>query len=162
MEGLLRDAIHSFKYRNYRAAAPGLASLLAEYWRDNPLPGDVLAPVPLHHRKLRERGYNQASLLAKEVGKLVDLPVADKLLSRVRNSRPQASSATAGQRTANTAGAFSCRGSAAGLNCILVDDVCTTGSTLRACAAALKEAGASSVWALTLAREWWHYAEEGP
>ena len=153
MAGLARDVVHGFKYRNYRVAAPMLAGLLAEYLEDNPVPGDALAPAPLHRKKLRERGYNQASLLAKELGRLVGLPVEEGLLVRTRNTPAQARSGSAGQRRANMDGAFACRGDAAGMNCILVDDVCTTGSTLRACAEALMEAGAGSVWALTLARE---------
>lgn len=153
MEGLLRDAVHYFKYRNGRVAAPGLAGLLAEYLKDNPLPGDALVPAPLHRKRLRERGYNQAGLLAKELGKLAGLPVEEGLLARTRNTPAQVRSNAAGQRRANVEGAFAGRGDAAGMAVILVDDVCTTGSTLRACAEALTEAGAASVWGLTLARE---------
>ena len=153
MEGLVREAVHYFKYRNYRVAAPRLGSLMAAYLAEHPLPGDVLVPVPLHPRKLRERGYNQAELLASELGKTVGLPVERKLLTRTRNSAPQAGTANVSLRRANTAGAFECREGLAGTACVLVDDVCTTGSTLNACAEALVAAGASSVWALTLARE---------
>ncbi len=153
MDGLTRDAILAFKYHNYRAAAPCLANLLAGYWREHPLPGNVLVPVPLHPRKRRERGYNQAELLATHLGKSVGLPVAKGLLSRLRNTPPQAAIEESTLRRENTAGAFACQGDATGLQCILIDDVCTTGSTLGACAEALMAGGAQSVWALTLARQ---------
>ncbi len=152
-QGAIRDAIHSFKYENARAAAPLLGRLLAEYLADNPMPGEVLAPVPLHPRKLRERGYNQAELLAREAGKIAGLPVDAKLLYRVRNTPAQARTANRQQRLDNIADAFAVRGNLTGRALILIDDVSTTGSTLTAAAAALKQAGAASVWALTLARE---------
>ena len=153
MEGLLREAVLAFKYRNYRAGAPCLANLMAKYLMSDPIPGNTLVPVPLHPKKLRERGYNQAGLLAKEVGRVTGINVEDKLLVRIRNTPPQVLSGQRSQRRDNTAGAFSCPQDIEGLACILVDDVCTTGSTLGACAEALVAAGAESVWALTLARE---------
>ena len=110
-------------------------------------------PVPLHPKRLRRRGYNQALLLARELGKLRGLEVNDHLLSRPKDSPPQVEATSLGQRRLNVADSFDCRGDACGSKIILIDDVTTTGSTLSACAAALKRAGASSVWGLTLARE---------
>ena len=162
MEGLLREGVHSFKYRNNRAAAPVLASLLANYLRDNPLPGNVLLPVPLHRKRLRERGYNQAALLASELGKRLDMPVSERILVRTRHASPQASSTSSAQRRANTEAAFICGDDASGMSVILVDDVCTTGATLRACAEALRESGAESVCALALARERLHSTQQNP
>ena len=153
MGGLVQEAIHCFKYRNYRVAAPCLGGLMAGYLAENSLPGDVLVPVPLHSRRLRERGYNQAELLAREVSKITGIKVDTTCLDRVRNTAPQAQAADGSLRRANTAGAFLCRADLSGTACILVDDVCTTGSTLNSCAEALVAAGASDVWALTLARE---------
>ena len=153
MEGLARDAVLSFKYRNCRVAAPMLAKLLADYLMKTTLPGNVLVPVPLHKKKLRERGYNQANLLAWELGKAVDMPVEHNLLVRTRNTPPQSRIGRGRLRRDNAAGAFASEQDAPGWSCILVDDVCTTGSTLGACAEALAAAGANSVWALTLARE---------
>ena len=153
MEGPVREAIHGFKYRDVRAAAPALARLLAEYLSANPLLGESIVPVPLHRRKLRERGYNQAALLARELGKLTGRPVAENLLSRTRATPPQVSTASQQQRAENMAGAFHCREQVDGHSFLLLDDVSTTGSTLTAAAAALKEAGATSVWGLALARE---------
>lgn len=153
MDGLVREAVHSFKYRNFRVAAPALASALAQYLNENPLPGAVLAPVPLHRKKLRERGYNQSNLLARELAKATGIPVESNLLARTRHSPAQAFSASRQQRRDNIREAFKCRRDLSGQGIILVDDVCTTGSTLNACAMALKEGGAGSVWGLALARE---------
>ena len=152
-EGLVRHAILQFKYYQFTALASSLASLMAEYVRARSLSVEVLLPVPLHPRRLRSRGYNQSSLLAKELGRLVDLPVEENCLRRVNNTPPQAK-ADAETRRNNVAGAFSCcGGQVRGRRFLLVDDVCTTGATLNACAIALKETGANWVSGLTLARE---------
>ncbi len=149
----MRQAIHSLKYGNVKALAAPLAQLMEEYLAGNPLPGDVLISVPLHPRRLRQRGYNQSSLLARELAKLCSLPLAEGLLVRVHNTPPQTGTRSALERQINVANAFSCRGELEGKDILLIDDVCTSGATLDSCAAALKGAGAASVWGLTLARE---------
>jgi ComF family protein len=127
---------------------------MANYLQDNPVHGEVLVPVPLHLRRLRERGYNQSSLLAGELGKLIALPVIDDSLCRLKDSLPQARTTTVEERRRNVANAFACRDEKlSGRSVILIDDVCTSGATLESCAVALKAAGAVSVWGLTLARE---------
>ena len=155
-EGPLREAVHRLKYRGWRVAAPVLGGLLAGYLERHKLlaqpPGQVLVPVPLHPRRLRSRGYNQSHLLAKETGKLLDLPVRGDLLKRAKDSPPQVEARSSEQRRANVAGSFKATG-VEGLSILLVDDVATTGSTLMACADALKEAGAAGVWGLVLARD---------
>ena len=111
-------------------------------------------PVPIHRRRTRERGYNQSSLLSRELARLTELPTVDGCLIRWRQASPQARAATAAERKQNVTGAFSCRdGRLAGKQVIIVDDVSTSGATLDACAAALKAAGAASVWGLVLATE---------
>jgi competence protein ComFC len=152
-DGVIRQAIHQLKYRNLRALAGRLAQLLNEYRLSFPVPGEVLIPVPLHPRRLRERGYNQSRLLAKELGKLAGLPVVTDCLVRERPTAPQARTASVGERRGNVAGAFACRRRLEGKPVILIDDVSTSGATLDACARALKQAGAASVWGLVLARE---------
>lgn len=152
MEGTVKEAIHNLKYRGLKAAAPELAELLTTYLAENPIPGDVLVPVPLHPRRLRSRGYNQSALLAKELSKNLGLDMDQSLLIRAKNNPPQVS-ASREERRENVQGSFRCDGPAGGRSVILVDDVATTGSTLSACAAVLKAAGASSVWCLVLARE---------
>ena len=73
-DGVMRQAIHELKYQNLRALAAPLAKLLYDYLLSNPVPGEVLVPVPLHSKRWRERGYNQSSLLARELGRLTGLP----------------------------------------------------------------------------------------
>ena len=152
MEGV-REAIHSFKYRNVFAAKGELATLLAGYLDYRPLPGDVIVPVPLHPRRLRSRGYNQASLLSRELGKLIGLPVNESLIARVQDAHSQARSASRQERQENVSDSFVSIGDARGLSAILVDDVVTTGATMSACAAALKAGGAEAVFGLALSRE---------
>jgi len=151
-EGIIRQAIHQLKYRNLRALATPLAQLLNDYLRNNPVPGEVLVPVPLHRKRIRDRGYNQSSLLANELGKLTDLPVVDGCLIRRQYTPPQARTSTVAERRSNVTNAFICRDHRLrGKQVLLIDDVSTSGATLDACASALKEA--TSVWGLVLAKE---------
>ncbi len=153
-EEAIRRAIHQLKYQNIRALAVPLAELLRDFLVTNPVSGEVLVPVPLHQKRLRERGYNQSSLLARELGKLIGLHVVDKCLVRQRHASPQARTTSVDERRSNVAGAFICRDNRlSDKQILLIDDVSTSGATLDACAAALKAAGATSVWGLALARE---------
>ncbi len=153
-EGVMRQAIHDFKYRNLRALAELLSGLLCDYLTDNPLPADVLVPVPLHPKRLRERGYNQSGQLAIELGKLIKLPVITDCLIRQRHTPPQARTSNAEERRRNMAGAFVCRDRRLqDKRVMLIDDVATSGATLNACAAVIKATGAAAVWALVMARE---------
>jgi ComF family protein len=137
-----------------KAISPRLAELLADYLKENPLPGEALVGVPLHPRRLRERGYNQSSLIATELGRRIGLPVIEDCLIRVKQAQPQVKAADVEERRRNVADAFVCRDErVSGKQIILIDDVCTSGATLESCAAALKNKGAKSVWGLTLARE---------
>ena len=113
---------------------------------------DLIVPVPLHPTRLRQRGYNQAALLARQFGRHSGIPVRENILARVR---PTASQMTldAKARRLNVMGAFQCTDrQIGGKQLVLIDDVCTTGSTLDACACALQVEGAATVQALTLAR----------
>ena len=125
MKGAIRDGIHSLKYRNLRAAVPTLGRLLAQWLESKPVPGDVLVPVPLHRRRLRDRGYNQSELLAKEVGRRTGLPVVRDVIVRTRDTAPQVSLSRQ-ERARNVEGSFACVGNVGGLRIILVDDVVTT------------------------------------
>jgi ComF family protein len=121
-------------------------------WQTLALPGEVVIPVPLSPQRLRERGYNQAGLLARGFAELAGLRYAPEGAGRVRHTASQVG-LSAEQRRANVAGAFEGRPRfVAGRAVILVDDVRTTGATLEACAEALRAAGAASIWGLTLAR----------
>ncbi|MDH4268978.1 MAG: ComF family protein [Dehalococcoidia bacterium] len=151
---VIRKAIHELKYRNLKAISPCLAELLADYLKENPLPGEALVGVPLHPRRLRERGYNQSSLLARELGRRIGLSMIEDCLIRVKQAQPQVRAVDVEERRKNVADAFVCRDERVrGKQIILIDDVCTSGATLESCAAALKNTGATSVWGLTLARE---------
>lgn len=153
-EGIVRQAIHELKYRNLKAISVTLARLLADYLEINSLPAEIIVPVPLHPKRLRERGYNQSGLLARELSKRSGLSLIDDCLYRFKDSPPQAKTITAEGRRKNVAGAFECRDDKlSGKRVLLVDDVCTSGATLEACATALKDRGAATVWGLTLARE---------
>jgi len=153
-DGVIRRAVHELKYRNLRALAPLLAGLLYDHLVSNPLPADVLVPVPLHPKRLRERGYNQSALISEELGRRCGLPVAANGLIRRHYTVPQARSAGVSERQQNVAGAFACREEGfRGRQVLLIDDVSTSGATLNACAGALKAAGAAQVRGLTLARE---------
>ncbi len=149
-EGAIRRAIHSFKYEDIRALAPVLADALAFDPRLGRLEADALVPVPLHERRLRERGYNQAELLARELSTRMGLPMHTDLVQRIGDGPSQLDAA---DRRANVEHAFEAAGSARGLRLMLVDDVATTGSTLNACARVLIESGARRVGAIVLAKD---------
>ncbi len=151
MDGPLRSAIHKLKYEDLRAAAPTLGHLLGEWLETKDIPRDCLAPVPLHPRRMRGRGYNQSTLLADHVSRISGLPVKD-VLKRTRDTPPQANLGGRSQRQDNVDGSFTCREDVRGAKVVLVDDVVTSGSTMAACAQALKKRGASSVWGIALAR----------
>lgn len=158
--GPLREAIHQLKYQDLRSLAHPLGKLLAERWLELAPPGlelDVIVPVPLHPTRQRQRGYNQAALLARELAAHLHRPVIEDNLVRTRATAPQVD-LDAEQRRTNVRGAFRCTGNGLSGKCVmLVDDVYTTGSTLESACTALRKAGTSSVWAYTLAR-----AKAGP
>ena len=115
------------------------------------LTADLFVPVALHEQRIRERGYNQATLLARELSRKTGIPVREDVVRRCRDTRPQVGLSQA-ERRANVAGAFACTTRLDGQSVVLSDDVATTGSTLEACATALKQAGAAAVLGYTLAR----------
>ena len=151
-EGVLRQAMHWLKYRGRTVLADPLGDLMATYWMQQAIPIDVVVPVPLHAARLRERGYNQAALLAREMARRAGLVVDEQVLIRHRATDSQVK-LDASQRKENVHAAFRCSSNGlAGKRVLLIDDVCTTGATLEACAMALYDGGARSVQALTLAR----------
>ncbi|MFC1990609.1 double zinc ribbon domain-containing protein [Chloroflexota bacterium] len=153
-DGVMRQTIHQLKYQNLRALSALLAQMMWDYLVANPVPAEVLVPVPLHPKRLRERGYNQSSLVAREMGKFLNLTVIDDCLIRQRHAIPQARTSSVEERRSNIAGAFICVDRRLrGKQVLLIDDVSTSGATLDACAAAAKATGAASVWGLVIARE---------
>ena len=154
-EGSLRLVLHALKYGGRRRASGRLAEAMLEEPAVRALvsSSDVLVPVPLHPRRMRERGFNQSALLAEEIGRRTGRPVCPDALVRRLDTIPQAG-LTAAARRRNVEGAFAVRrkASVAGRTVVLVDDVLTTGATAFACARRLGEAGATEVRLLTVAR----------
>ena len=110
-----------------------------------------MIPVPLARERERERGFNQALLLARRIASRLELPTRPRWLARVRATRPQ-SDLSAAERRANVRGAFRASRRVAGRHVVVVDDILTTGATLGECARALREAGAWRVGVVTVAR----------
>lgn len=152
----LKDVILLLKYRRYAALSRALAAFAETclgpeegLWVD----ADFFVPVPLHAARKKERGFNQSRLIAGDLGRIRKIAVLDRCLVKVRNVPPQ-TALEAGEREKNVRGAFAVRKRAkiAGRTLVLVDDVFTTGATLRECGRVLLEAGAREVRALTLAQ----------
>jgi ComF family protein len=151
-EGPLREAIHQFKYRPCRSLGKPLGEWMVD--RIKVLASiDMIVPVPLHARRLRQRGFNQSLLLAHRMSKRYGVPLSSDNLLRVRPTRPQVE-LTGDERIVNVAGAFALLRpfEIETKNIILIDDVFTTGATMNECAGVLKAAGAAQVTAFTLAR----------
>jgi ComF family protein len=147
----LRELIHLFKYGRVQTLARPLGRMLS-----SALPReerfDIIVPMPMHWRRRWQRGFNQAELLANELGRRTHLPVRNAI-SRVHHKRAQAGLTNA-KRRLNVAGAFRVKNASvvAGKRVLLIDDVMTTGATAASCARALQRAGARQVTLLTLAR----------
>jgi ComF family protein len=152
--GVIRRALQRLKYGGAgrlaaplaQASTPSLHELLAI---TGPAP---LVPVPVHPARLRQRGYNQAALLAAVLGRDARLPVADLLVRRRATTRQHGLNRAA--RLHNLRGAFDVRnGMVVPPTAIVVDDILTTSATLEACAIALRSAGAAQVFGFAIARE---------
>jgi len=161
----LRRALHKLKFGGRSGLAAGLATLLAraaaESGPDAPelraIPFsevDLVCSVPLHPSRQRQRGFNQAELLARPLSEALAKPFEPRLLIRVRETRPQFG-LRAEERVSNVNGAFghlSGRADIAGLTVLIADDIITTGATVDACARALRAGGAARVFAVALCR----------
>lgn len=157
-EGTLRHAVHRFKYRGELNLDRPLGEMLAEALRplcDEWRP-DLLVPVPLHPRRLRQRSYNQALLLARELGRNLSLPVASQLLQR-RHPTPPQRGLSARVRCHNLRGAFVLGRPLAGERILLVDDVMTTGATATECTRTLLAGGGGDVAVAVLGRARRHH-----
>jgi ComF family protein len=155
-EGTLMRAIHRLKYEGRTRIAKVMGPLLASFVARFPavLGGDmVVIPVPLHLKKLQERGFNQALLLARHVSKHLKAELDPLTLRRVRDTRPQ-TGLKRKERRKNVRKAFDILepDKIKKRDVILIDDVATTGSTMDECARVLKRAKAQRVYCITLAR----------
>ncbi|HEV8474674.1 MAG TPA: ComF family protein [Methylomirabilota bacterium] len=149
--GPLREALQRLKFGGRAALARPLAALVLEQCAGAVPAGAVLVPVPLARARERERGFNQAALIAERVARGLGARLAPRWLARTRATAPQ-TDLDAAARRANVRGAFIASPAAAGADVVLVDDVLTTGATAGECARALLAAGAQSVGVLTVAR----------
>jgi ComF family protein len=154
-EGPVQELVHRFKYGKKIHLARPLGLLTARglaAFAEEAAP-DCIVPVPLHHKRLRERGFNQSQLLGRVLAKQWSIPLSINNLRRVRWTEPQVG-LSASERERNVRGAFAVADSV----CFrekrlqLIDDVYTTGSTVEECVRTLKRAGASEVWVITVAR----------
>lgn len=151
-QGPLREAIHRLKYKGDIGLGEPLSNHLTELYNELNWDVDLIAPVPLSVKRHRERGYNQSGLLGRPLAYAIEKAYDPGVLMRTRETRSQVG-LSASERRQNVQGAFAARPAlVAGKKILLIDDVTTTGSTISACAQALRQAGASAVFGLTLAR----------
>ena len=150
--GTVREAVHALKFGGRRSLARTLGDLVREQCAstlaERP---DALVPVPLARARERQRGFNQAGLLAEHLGERLGLRVRPRWLVRLRATAPQ-TDLDADARRANVEGAFAAAPAVSGAHVVIVDDVVTTGATMAECARALRAAGARRVGALAVAR----------
>ncbi len=166
-ESLAKEAIHVFKYRFVKDMAGSLAEIIIRqikhrqiikpeetYIFGQDMNNKIIIPVPLHIKRFRWRGFNQAELLADSIAALFKIPLDKMALVRQKNNIPQVEVRDRRQRIGNIKDAFVCVDSAKvkDKRVILIDDVATTSATLGECAKALKNAGAKEVWGVVVAR----------
>lgn len=154
-EGVIKEMLHYFKYKQRVGLGRPLAGLMLDFIKDYRLPlssCDYIIPIPLSPARFREREFNQAYVLAAALADYLKLKLLDNNLKRVRNTRSQAELDNRG-RWKNIKGAFKIKtpGLIKDKSILLIDDVLTTGATASEAAKALKNAGADSVYVLTLA-----------
>ena len=151
-----RDLVLGFKHADRLEVTPLFARWLFSAARERLGEVDVLVPVPLHWKRMVLRRYNQATELAREVGKLSGIPIDASVLVRLKATVSQGEMTSARARLKNVARAFTvmdkCGKRVRGKNVVLVDDVLTTGATVNACCKTLLRSGARSVSVVTLAR----------
>lgn len=148
----LSIAIQKLKYHRDIGIAIPLANYLVELYNKNKMDIDMVIPVPLSSKRLHERGYNQSYLLALPFSVIIQKPISKQSLRRSKETKSQVG-LDRHERLSNVTNAFTADSAQVGdKNILLIDDVSTTGATLEACAAALKNAGAKDIFGLTLAR----------
>ena len=150
--GSLERVLQAFKFKRHDFFADPLAELVERMLRRRgDLDFDAVVPVPMHRAKVRRRGYNQADLLARALAKRIGIRCEPALLAKTRDLDPQSKLARSA-RAANVHDAFLASPRVTSKKILLVDDVCTTGATIRACAGELLRAGAGRVAAAVVAK----------
>lgn len=154
-DGPLKKAILNFKFKNKKDLAEPLGKLIIRYLNEftGLLKVDMIIPVPLHPKRLDERGFNQVELLSWTITKRFDIPTVSGLLFRKKETTPQFDLPKK-ERYTNIKGAFEVKGKKflEGKSVLLIDDIYTTGSTVAECTKTLKTAGALKVYILTLSK----------
>lgn len=147
----VNQAIYAFKYQNLRIYGKTFGTEMAEHYENylRKKTVDLIVPIPLHRKRKRRRGYNQAQILAKELSVHTGIPMDESVLKRVRETKPQKELDDKGRRI-NIRGAFAVTHPVTGRRIVLVDDIYTTGSTLDEAAKVLRRAGAEKVFFLTI------------
>lgn len=151
--GVMRRMINKFKFSRVFDLVGDLNEAMISFGNMEMLSKkkfDVVISIPLHKSKLRERGFNQSSLIAEKVAGYLLIPFDESILERVQNTKSQ-SGLKRLERVENIKGAFELIGDVRGKKVLLVDDVWTTGSTMRECTKVIKRNGAKEVWGLVLA-----------
>jgi ComF family protein len=147
-EGALKESIHLLKFNGIKRLAKPLGALLPELVKDE---FDAVVPVPLHIKRLREREFNQSALLGHYLSKACNKPLLHDTL--IKNHETSLQTAVSGkERRRNLRVAFSVKKNISGMRLLLVDDVITTGATVRECASTLSRAGAEEIKVVALAR----------
>ena len=156
-EAAVRHAIKSLKYRHVSDLAEEFVSQILPIQLTHiqtcvESPSAILVPIPLHITRMRERGYNQAEVLGRQVAKALQIPSYTDILYRIRATVPQVATKNRKERMRNMNGVFGQKKSTKGAVIVLFDDVFTSGATMRSAAQVLKKHGAKLVWAVTIAR----------
>jgi ComF family protein len=147
-EGTLKEAIHLLKFNGVKSLSKPLGLMLSELQIPN---ADGIVPVPLNHKNLKQREFNQTASISRHLSKELKIPLMLNVLKKTKDTLPQ-TDVTGKERLKNVKNAFKVSSMVEGLNLLLVDDVITTGATIRECAKALINAGAESVNVVALAR----------
>ena len=151
-KGPLERLLRALKFKRHDFLGDALASLLEETLRARgDLAFDAISGVPMPRARERRRGYNQAELLGRALARRLGIRCDMTLLAR-RGERAAQSTLPKRSRAGNVQGAFSASTLVKGTSILLVDDICTTGETIRACASALRDAGAARVCAVAVAK----------
>lgn len=151
-DGVIRDMIHALKYKNRLSIALPLGQYLANFFESLNWEVDIVVPMAISPRRKRARGYNQSTAIARVFHRITGIPLRIEALGRIKHSRSQVGLSMT-ERLENVDAVFwASTKKNTGQRVLLIDDVCTSGATMRSAAAALKKAGAVKVYGLTVAR----------
>lgn len=151
-KGMVKKSIYEFKYKNRRIYGIGYAEEMYRLYKEKIRDWNVtcIIPIPLHRNRKRQRGYNQAEIIAKHLGKLMGIKVDTKAVERIQNTKPQKELGPKERRRSLQQAFRIKKGWKCERSVLLIDDIYTTGSTIDCVAKVLKGYGVSKVWFLTI------------